>query len=79
MEPGGSWLLPSSRSFAQIAIDIGGSLAKIVWFSRGVKGSPGRLSFKMFETEDMDGVLEFMRGVLDEGIDGMWVEIESRD
>ncbi|KZF25599.1 pantothenate kinase-like protein [Xylona heveae TC161] len=48
---------------SHIAVDIGGSLAKLVYFSRE-PNSPdqgGRLNFLKFETEQIDSCIEFMR------------------
>ena len=48
---------------SHVAADIGGSLAKVVYFSResGAKGSGGRLHFLRFETDKIDACIEFMR------------------
>ncbi|KAK4226661.1 putative pantothenate kinase [Podospora fimiseda] len=48
---------------SHIAIDIGGSLAKLVWFSREAHSTEpgGRLNFLSFETDHIDECLEFMR------------------
>ncbi|ORZ08195.1 fumble-domain-containing protein [Absidia repens] len=53
-------VLPNQNEHvAQIAVDIGGSLAKIVYFtSSTVHG--GRLHFKKFETEKIDQCIEFI-------------------
>lgn len=50
----------------QIALDIGGSLAKVVYFVRkeGVQG--GRLLFNRFETEDMHHCLDFLRHIIEQ-------------
>ncbi|KAI9808585.1 MAG: hypothetical protein M1825_003734 [Sarcosagium campestre] len=48
---------------SHIAVDIGGSLAKLVYFSRE-RHSPdlgGRLNFVSFETDTIDACLEFMQ------------------
>lgn len=45
---------------SHIAVDIGGSLAKLVYFSREPNGAGGKLSFKNFETERIDELIEFM-------------------
>ncbi|KXS12164.1 fumble-domain-containing protein [Gonapodya prolifera JEL478] len=55
-------------SFAdQISLDIGGSLTKVVWFSRGGGGpnSGGRLNFRRFETESIHECLDFVDTLLD--------------
>ncbi|KAL1840839.1 hypothetical protein VTJ49DRAFT_7682 [Mycothermus thermophilus] len=48
---------------SHIAIDIGGSLAKLVYFSREAHSTEpgGRLNFVTFETERIEECLEFMR------------------
>ncbi|KAK3694817.1 fumble-domain-containing protein [Podospora appendiculata] len=48
---------------SHIAIDIGGSLAKLVYFSREAHSTEpgGRLNFISFETEHIDQCLEFIR------------------
>ncbi|KAF2244214.1 fumble-domain-containing protein [Trematosphaeria pertusa] len=48
---------------SHIAVDIGGSLAKLVYFSREPDESKigGRLNFIKFETEKIDACIEFMR------------------
>ncbi|RKO97700.1 hypothetical protein CXG81DRAFT_15336 [Caulochytrium protostelioides] len=42
-----------------IAIDVGGSLAKIVWFSQ--HGQGGRLNFAKFETARIDAIIHFLK------------------
>jgi type II pantothenate kinase len=48
---------------SHVAADIGGSLAKIVYFSRedGDAGSGGRLNFMSFETNRIDDCIEYLR------------------
>lgn len=48
---------------SHVAADIGGSLAKVVYFSReqGAKEPGGRLHFLKFETDKIDACIEFMR------------------
>ncbi|KAK2600706.1 hypothetical protein N8I77_010221 [Diaporthe amygdali] len=48
---------------SHIAVDIGGSLAKLVYFSReGFSTEPGgRLNFSIFETDRIDDCIAFMR------------------
>ncbi|KAG9877958.1 pantothenate kinase 4, partial [Aureobasidium melanogenum] len=56
--------LPNHTSVvSHVAADIGGSLAKVVYFSRepGAKEPGGRLHFLRFETEKIDTCIEFMR------------------
>lgn len=50
---------------SHIAIDIGGSLAKLVYFSREAHSTEpgGRLNFISYETEHIDDCLEFMRRI----------------
>ena len=48
---------------SHVAADIGGSLAKVVYFSRepGAKAPGGRLNFLRFETDRIDSCIEFLR------------------
>ncbi|KAK7751100.1 hypothetical protein SLS62_006929 [Diatrype stigma] len=48
---------------SHIAVDIGGSLAKLVYFSREADSTDpgGRLNFQSFETDRIDDCIEFMR------------------
>ena len=52
---------------SHVAVDIGGSLAKLVYFSRepnsSSTGHGGRLNFLKFETERIDVCIDFMRGL----------------
>ncbi|RYP77523.1 hypothetical protein DL771_001096 [Monosporascus sp. 5C6A] len=52
---------------SHIAVDIGGSLAKLVYFSREAHstGPGGRLNFQSFETDRIDECIEFMRHLKD--------------
>ncbi|OBZ88905.1 Pantothenate kinase [Choanephora cucurbitarum] len=50
---------------AHIAVDIGGSLAKIVYFTSSAKDrSGGRLHFKKIETEKIDECIQFLAELL---------------
>nr|OQO26311.1 hypothetical protein B0A51_05162 [Rachicladosporium sp. CCFEE 5018] len=56
--------LPNHTSVvSHVAADIGGSLAKVVYFSRenGDAASGGRLHFLSFETEKIDDCIEYLR------------------
>ncbi|OTB02880.1 hypothetical protein M426DRAFT_322302 [Hypoxylon sp. CI-4A] len=52
---------------SHIAVDIGGSLAKLVYFSRESHTTDpgGRLNFQSFETDRIDDCIEFMRHLKD--------------
>ncbi|KAJ4147873.1 hypothetical protein LMH87_002374 [Akanthomyces muscarius] len=53
---------------SHIAVDIGGSLIKLVYFSREVDihtDPGGRLTFQTFETDRIDDCVEFMRDLRD--------------
>ncbi|KAH7304907.1 fumble-domain-containing protein [Stachybotrys elegans] len=52
---------------SHIAIDIGGSLAKLVYFTREVDSTDpgGRLNFQNFETDRIDDCIEFMKHLRD--------------
>ncbi|KAH6854944.1 fumble-domain-containing protein [Chaetomium sp. MPI-CAGE-AT-0009] len=56
---------------SHIAIDIGGSLAKLVYFSREAHSTEpgGRLNFASFETDRIDDCLEFVRGLKDKHLE----------
>ncbi|KAH0607479.1 uncharacterized protein H6S33_002513 [Morchella sextelata] len=49
---------------SHIAVDIGGSLAKLVYFSREPNGEGGKLSFKNFETERIEELVAYMGGLV---------------
>ncbi|KHN98789.1 pantothenate kinase [Metarhizium album ARSEF 1941] len=53
---------------SHIAVDIGGSLIKLVYFSREVHSMEpgGRLNFQIFETDRIDDCVEFMKHLRDE-------------
>ncbi|KAG0169422.1 hypothetical protein DFQ28_003680 [Apophysomyces sp. BC1034] len=54
-------VLPNqTEHVAQIAVDIGGSLAKIVYFTSAADRKGGRLHFKKFETEYIDECIDFI-------------------
>lgn len=56
--------LPNHTSIvSHVAVDIGGSLAKLVYFSREADSAypGGRLNFLKFETERIDTCIDFMR------------------
>ncbi|KAI8959711.1 fumble-domain-containing protein [Daldinia sp. FL1419] len=52
---------------SHIAVDIGGSLAKLVYFSREAHSTDpgGRLNFQSFETDRIDDCIELMRHLQD--------------
>ncbi|KAL8772009.1 MAG: hypothetical protein Q9209_002674 [Squamulea sp. 1 TL-2023] len=61
--------LPNHKAVvSHVALDIGGSLAKLVYFSRepNSKELGGRLNFLKFETDRIDQCLEFVKGLQDE-------------
>ena len=43
-----------------ISLQIGGSLAKLVYFTRDPNGAGGKLNFKNFESERIDELIDFM-------------------
>jgi type II pantothenate kinase len=59
-------ILPNQNSTVNhIAIDIGGSLAKIVYFTKSLKNNDGgRLNFVKFETAKMRDCIQFLRTLL---------------
>ncbi|KAJ2739556.1 hypothetical protein GGI20_006090, partial [Coemansia sp. BCRC 34301] len=60
-------VLPNQTERVQnIAVDIGGSLAKVVYYTTAVgQHGGGRLHFKAFETDHLDQCIEFMCGLVD--------------
>ncbi|KAI0099835.1 fumble-domain-containing protein [Nemania sp. FL0031] len=52
---------------SHVAVDIGGSLAKLVYFSREAHSTEpgGRLNFHSFETDHIDDCIEFIRHLKD--------------
>lgn len=44
--------------------EIGGSLAKIVYFTKNATGPGGRLNFTKFETDKLDDYMDFLRGIV---------------
>ncbi|KAF1987232.1 pantothenate kinase [Aulographum hederae CBS 113979] len=57
-------VLPNHKAVvSHIAVDIGGSLAKLVYFSHEHKSleAGGRLNFLKFETDKIDSCIDFMR------------------
>ncbi|KAI8080010.1 pantothenate kinase [Halteromyces radiatus] len=64
-------LLPNqTEHVAQIAVDIGGSLAKIVYFTAFKGRTGGRLHFKKFETEKIDECIEFIAELVKDAQEG---------
>lgn len=69
-----SFIEPSKKShiifpkqevdITHIAVDIGGSLAKVVWFSKLEEG--GRLNFRKFETAKINELIDFLKELLSE-------------
>ncbi|KAI8641254.1 pantothenate kinase [Parasitella parasitica] len=54
-------VLPNQNEHvAHIAVDIGGSLAKIVYFTSSPDRAGGRLHFKKIETENIDECIDFI-------------------
>ncbi|KAI8888714.1 fumble [Backusella circina FSU 941] len=54
-------VLPNQTNHvSQIAVDIGGSLAKIIYFTLSADRKGGRLHFKKFETEKVEDWLDFI-------------------
>ncbi|KAL8659670.1 MAG: hypothetical protein Q9226_000295 [Calogaya cf. arnoldii] len=63
--------LPNHKAVvSHVALDIGGSLAKLVYFSHephsNSKNLGGRLNFLKFETDRIDQCLDFVKGLQDE-------------
>ncbi len=47
-----------------LALDIGGSLAKIVYFTKDPNGKGGRLNFIKFETEKIDDFINYLKSLI---------------
>ncbi|KAI8591674.1 fumble-domain-containing protein [Geranomyces variabilis] len=62
---------------AQIAVDIGGSLAKVVYFSRTPDAPGGRMNFVKFETQHIDQCVDFIYNVLYDAYHGQ-IPLEKR-
>ncbi|TPX61188.1 pantothenate kinase [Powellomyces hirtus] len=62
---------------AQIAVDIGGSLAKVVYFSRTPDAPGGRMNFVKFETQHIDQCVDFIYNVLYDAYHGQ-IPVEKR-
>ncbi|KND02525.1 pantothenate kinase [Spizellomyces punctatus DAOM BR117] len=62
---------------AQIAVDIGGSLAKVVYFSRTPDSPGGRMNFVKFETQHINDCVDFIHKVLYTGYHGQ-IPVEKR-
>ncbi|KAJ2077912.1 hypothetical protein H4R24_004832 [Coemansia sp. RSA 988] len=63
-------LLPNQKERVQkVAVDIGGSLAKVVYMTSGPRHQGGRLHFTAFETDNVEQCVRFMHKLLD-GDDG---------
>ncbi|KAG1173591.1 hypothetical protein G6F70_006840 [Rhizopus microsporus] len=58
-------VLPNQNEHvAHVAIDIGGSLAKIVYFTSSANRKGGRLHFKKFETEKIDECIDYVAALM---------------
>lgn len=60
-------MVPSLTNF--FFFKIGGSLAKIVYFTKNPSGRGGRLNFTKFETDKIDEYMDFMQGIVMRGDD----------
>lgn len=50
----------------EIAIDIGGTLSKVTYFSRKKGGAGGRLHFHRFPTESINDFISFVGGIIND-------------
>ncbi|KAI8374886.1 type II pantothenate kinase [Blakeslea trispora] len=58
-------VLPNqTEHVSQIAVDIGGSLAKVIYFTLSTDKKGGRLHFKKFETEKVDECIDYIVALL---------------
>ncbi|KAL7269260.1 hypothetical protein RUND412_008084 [Rhizina undulata] len=60
---------------SHIAVDIGGSLAKLVYFTRDPNGEGGKLNFKNFETEHIDDLIDYMSRL----VNGRRLKLQQQD
>eukprot|EP00834_Sanchytrium_tribonematis_P005219 NODE_302_length_10333_cov_0.506840.p1 type:complete len:741 gc:universal NODE_302_length_10333_cov_0.506840:4909-7131(+) len=51
------------KEITHIALDVGGTLAKVVYFTKR-SSSGGRLNFNKFETSKIDELIEFLKGIM---------------
>ncbi|KAJ1867199.1 hypothetical protein LPJ78_001144 [Coemansia sp. RSA 989] len=59
-------LLPNQIERVQkVAVDIGGSLAKVVYLTSGPRSQGGRLHFTAFETDNVEKCVAFIRSLLE--------------
>ncbi|KAF9580633.1 hypothetical protein BGW38_002646 [Lunasporangiospora selenospora] len=58
--------LPNTEHVSQISVDVGGSLAKVIYFTRRAGHKGGRLNFRKFETEKIEECIDFIDGLLKE-------------
>jgi pantothenate kinase len=63
-------ILPNHEIFGSVrtAVDIGGSLAKIVYYTKTKTTSGGRLNFIKFETEKIDECINFLKQTMGSSI-----------
>ncbi|ODQ50579.1 fumble [Saitoella complicata NRRL Y-17804] len=55
-----------TKQVSHIAVDIGGTLAKVVFFNRAPEdGLGGRLNFTKFETDDIEDCIAFLKQLVD--------------
>uniref|UniRef100_A0A060TA74 ARAD1B05214p n=1 Tax=Blastobotrys adeninivorans TaxID=409370 RepID=A0A060TA74_BLAAD len=50
---------------SHVAVDIGGTLAKVVYFTKDKSGRGGRLNFTKFETAKIEECIDFIASILD--------------
>ncbi|KAJ1729003.1 hypothetical protein LPJ61_003732 [Coemansia biformis] len=70
IKPGGAndILLPNQRERVQkVAVDIGGSLAKVVYLTSARRNQGGRLHFTAFETDNVETCVGFIKSLLESG------------
>ena len=59
-----------SEHLSHIALDIGGSLAKVVWFTASPCGNGGRLNFNKYETAKIEECVDFVKSIMDKDVLG---------
>ncbi|KAJ2315317.1 hypothetical protein IWW54_000362, partial [Coemansia sp. RSA 2705] len=73
-------LLPNQTERVQkVAVDIGGSLAKVVYLTSGPRSQGGRLHFTAFETDNVENCVAFIRSLLDSSSQASTVPNQDQD
>lgn len=55
-------------SISHVSVDVGGSLAKVVYFQKATNGSGGNIHFIRFETEPIEKCIGFISSLVDDAL-----------